>query len=353
MSLEPARLRPVARKTRNPKDRARASCARAAAVTCPAPSRRVPSRSNTRASYDARVIGSLRVTVGMEATKGYHGPRARHARSQRTPDPPMTSAHPRPPRRRPASARPWTRLTVPGAAGPRRWCRSSSRWRTSGWTRCSRTGPSLDGMVPDDAIVMWRYRDLEAYDAAHAPRGVEPGARVGGTGGAGEPARAPGDRRAPAVARGHAGPDAPRGRAVLRAPGGGRGRRAQGVRRPGPRRAPRAARRRARRLGRRRVGQPRRPRRGPRPGRAPAAAGGRALQRHGRLASAGGRGGAAVGRGARAVRRRARGPRLPAPEPHDLGPHGGADGTASTDGAIESRRSTPGACRSCGRRGPA
>gem|GEM_PF-2184633 len=28
--------------------------------------------------------------------------------------------------------------------------------------------PTLAGMVPDDAIVTWRYRDLEAYDAAHA-----------------------------------------------------------------------------------------------------------------------------------------------------------------------------------------
>ncbi|MFO0931675.1 MAG: hypothetical protein U1E39_03090 [Planctomycetota bacterium] len=28
--------------------------------------------------------------------------------------------------------------------------------------------PSLEAMVPDDAIVVWRYRDLDAFDAAHA-----------------------------------------------------------------------------------------------------------------------------------------------------------------------------------------
>ena len=29
--------------------------------------------------------------------------------------------------------------------------------------------PSLEAMVPDDAILVWRYRDLDAFDAAHAP----------------------------------------------------------------------------------------------------------------------------------------------------------------------------------------
>src|SRR5262245_11342857 len=40
--------------------------------------------------------------------------------------------------------------------------------------------PSLEAMVPDDAFVVWRYRDVAAYDAAHAappgPSGEVPAA---------------------------------------------------------------------------------------------------------------------------------------------------------------------------------
>lgn len=86
------------------------------------------------------------------------------ARSGRGPDPPMThdlAAPDRAPDRLPAGAARRRRLPlalVPLLLG----------LAYVGVGALVARSPSLEAMVPGDAILVWRYRDLEAYDAAHA-----------------------------------------------------------------------------------------------------------------------------------------------------------------------------------------
>ncbi len=83
------------------------------------------------------------------------------ARSGRGPDPPMTHDLAAPAR------------TVDRAPGWRRWPLALVPVLLGlayvGVDALLARSPSLEAMVPDDAILVWRYRDLDAFDAAHAP----------------------------------------------------------------------------------------------------------------------------------------------------------------------------------------